>query len=65
MPHFSNEMSRVVFSLTTFVEINECFPVSPCHVNATCRNTQGSYTCTCNSGYTGDGFSCDGRSLCF
>ena len=28
--------------------------------NATCNNTEESYNCTCDSGYSGDGFSCDG-----
>jgi hypothetical protein len=51
---------RVCFSFTILLEINECSPVSPCHVNATCNNTEGSYACTCDSGYSGDGFSCGG-----
>ena len=42
-------------------EINECEPVPPCHANATCNNTEGSYTCTCNTGYSGDGVTCDGK----
>ena len=33
-----------------------------CHVNATCTNTngEGSYTCACLDGFTGDGFNCTG-----
>jgi hypothetical protein len=42
--------------------VNECVTESPCHTNATCNNTDGSYTCTCDAGYTGDGFSCGGRN---
>ncbi|XP_055521419.1 latent-transforming growth factor beta-binding protein 4-like [Leucoraja erinacea] len=32
------------------IDIDECNS-SPCHVNATCLNTYGSYDCTCNSGF--------------
>ncbi|XP_078523263.1 mucin-4-like [Lissotriton helveticus] len=38
-------------------DVNECSN-SPCHQNATCANTLGSYTCTCNSGYKGSGTFC-------
>ena len=48
-------------SFPNFVDTNECSTVSPCHANATCNNTEGSYTCTCDSGYSGDGVSCNGR----
>ena len=48
-------------SFPNFVDIDECLTVSPCHANATCNNTEGSYTCTCDSGYSGDGVSCNGR----
>ena len=30
----------------------------PCHENATCTGAEGSYTCSCNDGWTGDGFIC-------
>merc|ERR1711979_33702 len=33
-------------------EMNNCSP------NATCKDTHGGFTCTCNSGYTGDGVTC-------
>ena len=42
-------------------DINECYIDSPCHANATCNNTKGSYTCECSIGFTGDGFTCDGN----
>ncbi|CAB4007669.1 fibrillin-2-like isoform X48, partial [Paramuricea clavata] len=47
--------------------INECTTSNPCHVRATCTNTQGSYFCTCNDGFSGDGkLLCDGElSLLF
>lgn len=35
-----------------------------CHVNATCRNTPGSYACDCFEGLSGDGTTtCDGICL--
>ena len=44
-----------------FSDINECHQgLHNCHSDAGCANTQGSYHCTCNSGYTGNGTNCDG-----
>jgi hypothetical protein len=42
-------------------DIDECNTTSPCHTDAACTNTDGSFTCACNQNYNGDGFSC---SLC-
>ena len=39
---------------------NEC-STSPCHADATCGNTPGSFTCTCKPGYSGNGFLCTGK----
>ena len=50
-------MSNVMILLA---DLNECIS-SPCHINATCINTNGSFNCVCNPGYTGNGFECDGR----
>lgn len=36
---------------------NECSS-DPCHEDATCLDLDGSYTCECNDGFVGDGFSC-------
>ena len=33
-----------------------------CSADASCSNAVGSFTCTCKSGYTGDGFACSGKS---
>ena len=46
-------------SLLHVLDINECNS-SPCSAQATCTNTDGSFQCSCDFGYTGDGFSCAG-----
>ena len=54
-------------------DLNECLDVtiSRCDPNATCANTIGAWTCTCNSGYRGTGMFCmdidecaEGSHLC-
>ena len=43
------------------LDLNECeLDIHNCDEQATCTNSQGSYSCTCNKGWTGDGFGCDG-----
>ena len=39
-------------------DIDECLVGNYCSVYAACNNTVGSYTCTCDAGYEGDGFGC-------
>ena len=46
-------------STSYFTDISEC-AASPCHPNATCTNTEGSYICNCQSGYSGNGTFCEG-----
>ncbi|XP_035688304.1 fibrillin-2-like isoform X4 [Branchiostoma floridae] len=41
-------------------DVDECQD-TPCNAHATCTNTDGSFTCTCKEGYTGDGFTCTER----
>ena len=45
-----------------YLDLNECdLDMHGCHDNATCNNTDGSYSCECVEGYTGDGFNCTGE----
>ena len=34
-----------------------------CDTQAICNNTAGSYTCTCQPGYTGNGITCSGEQI--
>ena len=36
-----------------------------CDVNADCFNTVGSYSCSCNVGYIGNGTTCEGKRFEF
>ena len=50
------------YTLLMFLDIDECSNGShDCDVNANCTNTNGSYSCTCEEGYTGKGESCQGK----
>ena len=43
-------------------DIDECIEgTAECHSNATCMNIMGSYACTCDYGYSGDGFDCTSK----
>ena len=45
----------------TVADIDECADcIDDCGKHATCTNTKGSFECTCNKGYTGDGKTCRG-----
>ena len=42
-------------------DIDECSAdSSPCDSNADCTNRNGSYSCTCKQGFSGDGIVCTG-----
>ena len=55
------ENEYIIFLL----DINECDPEVPCHANATCTNTMGSYICACNANFSGDGVFCEGNLIIF
>ena len=48
------------------VDIDECSDsaLNNCDPNATCANTDGDFTCTCNAGFSGDGITCAPDATC-
>ena len=50
---------NVICPTILLIDLDECVS-SPCHMNASCSNTKGSFNCVCNPGYTGNGFECNG-----
>jgi len=47
-------------TLLYFVDVDECL-TSPCDDNGECTNNVGNFTCECNIGYSGNGFTCEGK----
>ena len=50
------------------LDIDECsenfdVKMNDCHLNASCVNTQGSYNCSCNPTYIGNGSICEGKFI--
>jgi hypothetical protein len=59
---YSNVIYNASF-LYNSVDIDECRNNNNnCHSNASCSNVIGSYTCTCSTGYTGNGTFCEGKA---
>ncbi len=45
-----------------FPDINECTEETHnCHEHASCNDTDGSFNCTCNTGFSGNGTDCEGQ----
>ena len=56
----------VCIFLLQLPDVDECsLSTANCNANATCTNTEGSFTCACNNGYTGDGMTCEGEFITF
>ena len=53
--HYPTKMYDSISVFNTCTDINECSTnTHGCQNGATCLNTDGSYTCTCVMGWTGD-----------
>ena len=61
--------NKIIFTLLYDLlnsDIDECTDgPNDCDNNAECDNTVGSFTCTCNTGYSGNGVTCAGTDLFF
>ena len=66
-PYLSRMSLVCLFYHCIFIlDINECTSGQDrCHGYASCRDTIGSYTCSCRSGYTGNGYSCTSKNKSF
>ena len=52
-------------SICIFLDTDECndSTLNNCHVDATCTNSDGTYTCRCKTGFNGDGTLCIGDCI--
>ena len=61
--HSSSRVNQRGFNIysSKLADIDECtLNLDNCSEQASCSNTPGSYNCTCNEGFSGDGRTCEG-----
>ena len=57
-------IAKRVMCIYLTTDDNECtLGTNNCHANAECTNTQGSFSCACVAGYSGDGVNCQGMHV--
>ncbi|XP_078665539.1 uncharacterized protein LOC144907963 [Branchiostoma floridae x Branchiostoma belcheri] len=64
LPAAGTPPRTATFALGTLLDINECTAAHNCHQHAICTNLPGSYNCTCETGYAGNGLLCDDINEC-
>ena len=62
MLHIKTVNPNIKLTFLLSADFDECSS-SPCHTNASCQNSVGSYVCECIDGFTGNGSVCEGESI--
>ena len=58
----TEELSYLQLIASMFTDVDECSnEVYPCDPNANCTNSIGNFSCTCLTGYSGNGMTCTGE----
>lgn len=58
---FAFSISIACYGYLQPADVDECaLRLDNCDIEATCSNTQGSFSCTCNPGWSGSGTTCAG-----
>ena len=63
--NFGIEVLMLNKSINSFIDVSECGTngTNNCHSNATCTNSEGIFSCSCDTGFQGNGTSCSGNLL--
>ena len=57
------ECRNVLYCISLHTDIDECVRgADNCDINVICSDTEGSFNCTCVTGYEGDGVNCTSES---
>ena len=57
---FIPTISYLMYKICFPSDINECDQPSSCPANSDCKNTPGTFSCTCKTGFTRNGMLCTG-----